>query len=207
MSDPIEWPIRSAFPPPRRLTSASVQAANASIERSGGPSERPCPGRSSASDVWPWWANQRACSAQTRGPCRRRAGRPRAERRIGGRGRRWRRTLGRPSRSTCMASPSLGCERLAPVRGRRRCRLRLRARPTGGSCLRRRRRRRAASGPAAMRGAGGMDDQRLGVADIGEVAREPQASMNLRSPPRARRLMPKVTIEPAPRGSRRLASS
>ena len=45
--------------------------------------------------------------------------------------------------------------------------------------------------------AGGMDHQGLGVADIGEMAREPQASMNLL--PAARPpLMPQLMIAPAP---------
>ena len=52
----------------------------------------------------------------------------------------------------------------------------------------------------------GMDDERLGVADIGQMTRELERLDELAAggrPP----LRPKLTIEPAPRGSRRAANS
>ena len=58
-----------------------------------------------------------------------------------------------------------------------------------------------------VRGARGMDDERLGVADVGEVARELQRLDELARPPARPPLMPKLTIEPAPLGSSRCASS
>ena len=57
-----------------------------------------------------------------------------------------------------------------------------------------------------MRGARRMDDQRLGVADIGEMTCEPHRFDELR--PAARPpLMPKLTIDPAPFGSSFCASA
>ncbi len=105
-------------------------------------------------------------------PCRRRAGRWRAAvRRSGRRRRRSPEPAFRPTISR-MSAPLRGAERLfeigddvlRPFEPHRQPHHVL-ADPGLGELL---------GAHLAMRGAGGMDDQRLGVADIGEMARKPQ---------------------------------
>ena len=46
-------------PPPAAAISRAVQSAIAPMSANAGPCEPPCPGRSTASTLKPWWANQR----------------------------------------------------------------------------------------------------------------------------------------------------
>jgi len=58
-------PAYSCLPSGVPRVYAAVQAAMAATLGSGGPCERPCPGRSKASTFQPWNASQRLCSAHT----------------------------------------------------------------------------------------------------------------------------------------------
>ena len=65
MSEPMLWPTSVAACTPAASSRATIQSACASTLGSSGPSERPWPGRSTASTEQPWWANQRLCRPHT----------------------------------------------------------------------------------------------------------------------------------------------
>ena len=140
MKAPMEWPIRW-IRSPRASARAAAHAARSPTEVNAGPSESPCPGRSTASARVPWWASQRVCCDQTD----RSMPAP------------WRSTTSgawatssrsmatapvaaltvRPSTENCTVPPPSVARPAGPGTGRRRCRPDPPGRPTGGPTPRR----------------------------------------------------------------------
>ena len=58
-SDPMLWPTTDAVSTPAASMTFDTHSAMSPIDARGGPSDRPCPGRSTASTSCPWCAKYR----------------------------------------------------------------------------------------------------------------------------------------------------